>query len=157
MGIGSHTKPGKGATCEWYTPPEIIQALGPFDDDPCLPGEDLGLMRPWRGRVWLNPPYDAQRIDRWLQKLADHGNGIAIIFARTETKLFFRSVWERADALLFLKGRLHFYRADGSRAKGNAGGPSVLIAYGPQNVCALRNSKIVGAFIVRPWVIVNDR
>jgi hypothetical protein len=113
---------------EWLTPPEILEALGPFDLDPCAPVnrpwpmasrhytiQDDGLMKPWEGRVWLNPPYGLQA-ERWLRRLAEHGNGIALIFARTETEAFFSQVWERATGLLFIRGRLTFYRVDGTKA-----------------------------------------
>lgn len=61
--------------------------------------------------------------------------------------MFHKYVWGAADALLFLKGRLYFHRPDGTRAPGNAGGPSVLIAYGPENVSILKNSGLDGAFV----------
>jgi len=35
MSIGKHERPNKGATDIWLTPLEIIDALGPFDLDPC--------------------------------------------------------------------------------------------------------------------------
>ena len=38
-------------------------------------------------------------------------DGIALIFARTETEGFVREVWGKADAVLFLHGRLNFHRA----------------------------------------------
>jgi hypothetical protein len=136
-----------------------VRALGPFDLDPCSPVnrpwdtaarhftvEDDGLKREWVGRVWLNPPYGPD-CEHWLRKLADHGNGIAIVFARTETRMFFESVWGRASGLLFLKGRLHFHRGDGTRAKANAGGPSVLVAYGSANAAAIERSGISGRFV----------
>lgn len=148
-GIGSHTKPNVGGSVEWFTPPEIIAVLGRFDDDPCRPGATDGLSRKWNGRVWLNPPYD-RKLHNWLWKLADHGNGIALLFARTETRSFVECVWQRATALLFLHGRLHFHRADGSRADGNAGGPSVLVAYGENNADALSRSRIRGT-LIRQW------
>lgn len=158
-GMGTHQS-AKAGTDEYLTPPEILRALGPFDLDPCSPGERRpwdtaavhydkaldGLKQPWQGRVWLNPPY-GNVADRWLARLVDHGNGIALIFARTETDLFKRHVWGAADALLFLHGRLHFHHLDGRRAKSNAGAPSVLIAYGADNVVALRDSGIAGAFV----------
>lgn len=158
-GIGGHHRPNQGATDEWLTPPEIIRALGSFDLDPCAPPKrpwdtatkhytmnENGLWQPWRGRVWLNPPYGPQT-GVWLQKLAEHGNGIALIFARTETTFFHAHGWERATAMLFLKGRLNFYGLDGQRSKLNAGGPSVLIAYGEENAAALRRCGISGAFL----------
>lgn len=145
---------------EWLTPPEIISALGEFDLDPASPGIrrpwdtakdhysvfDDGLCKPWAGRVWLNPPY-GRETGCWLSKLADHGNGIALIFARTETEMFFSQVWERADAVLFLRGRLHFHHVDGRRAAANAGAPSCLVAYGRNNAEALKDCALTGRFI----------
>lgn len=158
-GIGSHTRPHRGQSDEWLTPPEVLAALGPFDLDPCAPVNrpwetagrhytvgDNGLWQEWAGRVWLNPPYGPET-GRWLERLATHGNGIALIFARTETEMFHRWGWERADAMLFLRGRLHFHRVGGERAKANAGGPSVLIAYGSANAAALRVCGLAGKFI----------
>ncbi|WP_223160903.1 phage N-6-adenine-methyltransferase [Salinicola aestuarinus] len=85
---------------EWLTPPSILEALGSFDLDPCSPVErpwdtasehltlhDDGLSAAWRGRVWLNPPY-GRETGLWLEKLAEHGDGIALVFARTETEMF---------------------------------------------------------------------
>lgn len=147
---------------EWLTPREIVQALGPFDLDPCSPitrpwdtakrhltMKDDGLSQPWEGRVWLNPPY-GQFTDEWLEKLALHGNGIALIFARTETETWFNWVWPKAGAILFIKGRLYFHHVSGARAKSNSGAPSALIAYGRENEVALRSSKIDG-HLVRLW------
>ena len=143
---------------EWLTPPEIIKALGRFDIDPCAPivrpwdtaekhftREDNGLTQTWEGRVWLNPPYGTEA-GKWLKRLAYHGSGIALTFARTETKMFFESVWGKADAVLFLSGRLRFYDVNGKRG-GTAGAPSVLIAYGKENVEALKRSGLKGYFI----------
>lgn len=144
---------------EWLTPPHILAALGSFDLDPCAACHqpwptarqhftiiDDGLKRVWRGRVWCNPPYGKQTT-HWLKRLADHGNGIALTFARTETVMFFEQIWGKANALLFIEGRLHFHHANGGRAKLNAGGPSVLVAYGRDNVECLRACEIRGQFI----------
>lgn len=125
---------------EWLTPPSIIKALGPFDLDPCSPvnrpwdtamrhytKEQDGLVQPWEGRVWLNPPYGRWTF-KWLEKLADHGSGIALTFARTETKGFHAQVWNRAEAVFFFKGRLRFHRVDGSQG-GVANASSCLVTY----------------------------
>ena len=157
-GIGSHTRAVQGQTDCWLTPPEIIDALGPFDLDPCAaPGQPWttarhhyappqdGLQLPWFGRVWLNPPY-GQQTGLWLDHLSRHGNGIALVFARTETAMFFEHVWGKVVGALFLEGRLYFYRPDGTRAKGNSGGPSVLLAYGEENARLLQNSSLNGAY-----------
>lgn len=158
-GIGSHQS-AHMVKSEWLTPPEIIEALGPFDLDPCAPIvrpwdmaerhysiEENGLIQPWEGRVWCNPPYGVTT-GAWLRLLSNHGDGIALIFARTETEMFFTHVWYRANAILFIKGRLHFYHVDGRRAPANSGAPSCLVAYGPENVEALRSSGIPGKLVL---------
>jgi phage N-6-adenine-methyltransferase len=148
-----------GGSDEWLTPPELLRALGSFDLDPCSPGdrrpwdtasqhysaEDDGLRQPWSGRVWLNPPYS--HVGVWLSRLAEHGTGTALIFARTETRTFFEQVWERADAVLFLRGRLSFCHVDGRRAKANAGAPSVLVAYGQTDAQTLQTCDLAGHFV----------
>jgi hypothetical protein len=143
---------------EWLTPPEIIKSLGDFDLDPCSPIvrpwdtaknhfniNDNGLMLNWFGRVWCNPPY-GKYTEQWLMKSAMHGNSICLTFARTETQMFFRCVWDKADAILFIKGRLRFYHVNGTQGD-SAGAPSVLIAYGKENVETLRNCNIKGRFV----------
>jgi hypothetical protein len=72
---------------------------------------------------------------------------VVLIFARTETKAFFDYVWDKADAILFLKGRLKFYSIDGKEG-GPAGSPSVLIAYGEAEVETLRNCGLEGKLVV---------
>ncbi|SDT83842.1 hypothetical protein SAMN04488548_1051, partial [Gordonia westfalica] len=64
--------------------------------------------------MWCNPPYS--NVWRWLDRLANHGTGTALIFARTETAGFQAQVWRRATAVLFLEGRLTFHHRDGSKA-----------------------------------------
>ena len=78
--------------------------------------------------------------------MSEHNNGIALIFARTETKNFFDYVWESADSILFIKKRLKFCKLDGSFG-GGATAPSVLIAYGKDNTKALQESNLVGKLI----------
>lgn len=73
---------------------------------------------------------------------------MALIFARTETKMFFSSVWGKADAVLFIKGRIKFFNING-KVTNNAGAPSVIVAYGKENARILEKSKIKGKFL---WV-----
>jgi hypothetical protein len=142
----------------WLTPPHVIQALGEFDLDPCasldrpwdtakhhFTIEDDGLIQEWFGRVWCNPPY-GPKLGPFLARLAEHGNGIALVFARTETKAFFDHVWGKATAIYFLKGRLKFHKPTGELA-GTAGSPSVLIAYGEEQAEVLRNCSLPGKFL----------
>ncbi len=145
-------------TVEWLTPPELVKKLGDFDLDPCTPVnppfthaksnytiEDDGLSKKWVGRVYMNPPY-GKGMEFWIEKLKQHGNGIALIFARTETKCFFNHIWDDADAILFVKGRIKFYDLTGEQ-KGSAGAPSIFIAYGKENAKILERANIPGKFI----------
>lgn len=157
-GIGSH----ESAVNEkdvWLTPPNIIEALGAFDLDPCAPVNrpwptarrhftinDNGLVQSWNGRVWCNPPYGTETV-KWIARLAAHGDGVGLIFARTETATWTLHVWPRASGVLFLGGRLRFYHINGKQARANAGAPSALIAYGRENFVALQNSGLTGALV----------
>ena len=143
MGLSSHQK--NGGHDEWLTPPEIVKALGQFDLDPCSPVvrpwdtaakhynvHDDGLAQPWHGRVWLNPPFGREAV-KWLRKMVQHRNGVALIPARTETAMFYECVWNVASAVCFMKGRPHFHYVDGRRAAANSGAPICLVAYGSFN------------------------
>lgn len=140
----------EGQTNTWFTPEKLIRDLGPFDLDPCTQSyrpfdtasrhfcEDLGrdgLADKWFGRVWLNPPY-GRKINLWLNKLADHGNGVALVFARTETA-WGQSIIKRADAVNFISGRIAFWKQDGKPVT-NAGTGSMLLAFGAANVEAIK-------------------
>lgn len=143
---------------EWLTPPYILAALGEFDLDPCAPRvrpwdmaknhytvEDNGLLKPWNGRVWLNPPYGKHTF-RWMNRLSEHKNGIAPIYGRTDTIGFHRSIFDRATGIFFFKGRIRFHHVSG--AKGGTGpAPSCLISYDEANNKAIANSGLDGKFL----------
>lgn len=148
----------KETKVEWLTPPDLVKKLGEFDLDPCSPVnapflhakhnytiEENGLNKEWFGRVYCNPPY-GKHMELWMNKLAQHGNGIALIFARTETRCFFENVWDKADGLLFVKGRIRFYHVSGEQG-GTPGAPSVFVAYGKNNALALKHSGIEGKYL----------
>jgi hypothetical protein len=158
LGIGGHQS-AAARTDVWLTPPPVLEPLGEFDLDPCAAiGQpwrtarqqytlnENGLALPWHGRVWLNPPY-GRETGVWLSRMAQHNRGTALIFARTETDMFFEYVWQVASALHFFRGRLHFHFPNGQRAKANAGGPSVLAAYGKADAEILRTCGLPGRFI----------
>lgn len=157
--VWQHARAADGKD-EWLTPPEIIKSLGVFDLDPCAPVkrpwdmakthftvENDGLKQEWFGRVFMNPPYSRDVLPTWLSRMSMQNNGIALIFARTETAAFDEYVWNAADSVLFLKGRLHFYDVNGVRADHNAGSPSCLVAYGYDNTEALRYCGLAGKLL----------
>lgn len=167
-GIGSHHS-AKSLSDEWLTPPHVLEALGAFDLDPCactdqpwrtaaaqLTIADDGLDAPWEGRVWLNPPYSV--VEVWMEVMAQHDHGTALVFARTEVRWWADFVWARASAILFLEGRLTFHRPGGvpSKTGHNSGGPSALIAYGHHDAAVLEDCGLPG-FLVREWSVRRRR
>ena len=91
--------------------------------------ERSGLLHPWNGVVWCNPPY-GRDIGLWVRRAAEQARGGATVcvltFARTDTH-WFQEYGSRADYVLFVKGRLKF--GDGLNS---APAPSILLAFGPE-------------------------
>jgi hypothetical protein len=161
VSLSSHQRPVRGGTDVWLTPPEIIETVGPFDLDPCAAVDqpwptaarhytinDDGLSLPWEGFAWVNPPFGPDA-ERWLRRLAEHGHGIGLVPARTETRWFVGTIWNVADAVLFLHGRPHFHHADGTRAAANSGAPICLIGYGQLAVKRLSGCGLSGSLVTK--------
>ena len=140
-----HERP-VGASVEWYTPPSLFDALGlTFDLDPASPNPPVpwvpakrfywegGETLPWSGRVWLNPPYGPAGVP-FIERMIEHGDGLLLLPARTETRIFQRAA-AAADYITFLKERLHFIRPDGHQARSSFA--SVLLAFGGESAQAL--------------------
>lgn len=148
-----HERP-VGASVEWYTPPDLFVALGiRFDLDPASPEEgpvpwvparrfiapsEDGLEQPWRGNVWLNPPYGPVG-QRFIARMVEHGDGVLLVAARTETRAF-QAAAEASDAVVFLRDRLHFIRPDGS--SGRSSFASALLAFGSRNAQRVRGADL---------------
>lgn len=114
---------------DWRTPRKFLDAarrvLGAIDLDPASSAEanetvqasifytedDDGLKQPWKGRVWLNPPYGGQArgfIERLIREY-EVGNvsaGLALINSHpTETK-WFQELFRYS--VCFIRGRIDF-------------------------------------------------
>lgn len=149
-----------GRTC-YLTPRHVIDALAPFDLDPCASAPrpwdtaakhytivDDGLARPWKGLVWMNPPFGRQpngtsEID-WWRKLAKHPDGGIGLTSpnKTETQLFQKVIFPNCSGILFLEKRLSFCNTDGTPLAGTFG-PTCLVAFGKLaasrlSLCSLR-------------------
>lgn len=143
----------------WRTPPALLDrlyaALGtPFDLDPCSPtadrrtapvrarvyftADDDGLALPWRGKVFVNPPY-GRTLRQWITKAQAEVTErraalvVALVPARTETLWWHHHIAGAADAFM-LRGRLSF--GNGTPAPF----PSALILWGatPVQLAAMR-------------------
>jgi len=151
-----------GATDEWYTPPWIFDALGvEFGADVASPGADVVPWIPakthvtkdtpkpdWRilarsGLLWMNPPFGARNgIRPWLQEFADVCHGLTIVPNRTGAD-WWQDFAQRADGLLFIRGKVKFVKPDGTTGD-SPGYGNVMMAFGRVAAGALRSSRIGG-------------
>ncbi len=134
---------------EWYTPPEYIEAariaMQGIDLDPAsseianrtvkaaafFSQADNGLEQPWRGRVWMNPPYSSDLIGKFCEKLlesyisGDVLQACVLVNNATETQ-WFQSLLSRAMAVCFPSGRIRYLSPDGEAGNSPLQGQSVL-------------------------------
>ncbi|MDH1791514.1 phage N-6-adenine-methyltransferase [Stenotrophomonas sp. GD03819] len=159
MGVGYEVS--ANTTTTWLTPRNIIEQLGPFDLDPCTPEQgmpwatatvmlkpsDDGLTTAWpqQSFVWMNPPYGRGQ-DLWMKKMAEHGNGLALVLARMEVQWMHEFILEHPSvhSILLPKGRLRYCKPDGVQGDPATAG-SLLIAYGERADKQLR--KIHGSTV----------
>ena len=91
--------------------------------------EQNALLQDWNGVVWCNPPYGREQI-KFIQKAHDesvkHGSTVVcLIPARPDTKVWQDLIFNHADQVCFIKGRLKF-----GNSKDAAPFPSALIVFG---------------------------
>jgi hypothetical protein len=135
-------------TDDFYTPPEVFEALGlEFDLDVCAPPggvrwvpakrfftvEDDGLAQPWEGRVWMNPPFS--KPSPWIDRFIEHGNGVCLVPASNGG--WFHTLWAAADAIVLPTVRAMVFVGGGIPIR------CVLAAFGDENVEALRHLGVI--------------
>ena len=134
------------------TPLWLIEALGNFDLDPCAyPNHKTannlnvwpsdGLSIDWHGRVWCNPPYSKPK--PWLERMANHNNGVALVLASTDTE-WFHEASKSCSSILFMKGRPFFIR-ESDRVNVKLMRATLLIEWGNSN--SLEKSGIEGYLV----------
>lgn len=131
---------------EWSTPQGFFDKLhAEFDFclDPCATQEnakcvlyytveDNGLAQPWLGqRVFMNPPYGRNVIDRWMKKAYEESQRGALVVclvpSRTCTRWFHD--YAMKGEVRFIRGRLKF-----GGSKNSAPFPSALVIFRPQSL-----------------------
>ncbi len=150
-----------GKSDEWYTPKYIFDALGcEFDTDVASPVDralchvpakhfvtENSLDIRWNGFVWCNPPFGGRNgISPWLDKMADHENGIVLTPDRSSA-----SWWQKAagecDSMLMVHHKIKFISNNGYIGTKPANG-TTLFAYGTKALFALRRAEKSGLGIV---------
>lgn len=145
----------------WLTPPPLLAALGganAFGFDPCAcedrPWDTAQDHKTWREnglrmkwdpalRAWCNPPYSDIR--PWIGRMAAHGYGTALIFAKTDTQAFM-TILDTATSLFWVQGRLRFFMPNGQPARDRAKSPAVLCAWGMEDTDYLAELNMPGRF-----------
>ena len=118
----------------WLTPPSflelVVRVMGAIDMDPatnraslvpandhCYVEERNGLLVPWKGRLFCNPPYGTkiplwcERMHQVMRRLKSAEQLIGLLPARVDTDWCQRHVLESADAWVLWSGRITFWRA----------------------------------------------
>lgn len=127
---------------EWTTPQHLFDELNQefnFTLDPCATEEnakcskhftieDDGLSKDWSNDVvFMNLPY-GREIKKWIKKTYEESlNGatvVCLIPARTDTMYWHDFIFDKADDIRFLKGRLKF-----GNGKNSAPFPSAIVVY----------------------------
>lgn len=119
---------------EWSTPSEYIEAartvMSSIDLDPASSNyaqrtvkatvyyskNGNGLLLPWRGNVWLNPPYSQPLISQFVDKALDEyeidnvESMIILVNNATDTKWFHRLLAK--GLACFTRGRVKFHHPE---------------------------------------------
>jgi ParB family chromosome partitioning protein len=133
----------------WYTPPKYIelarQVLGDIDLDPasCSAAQAVvqaghyytehenGLVQPWYGRMWINPPYSAPT--PWVHRaIAEYREGrieAALILTNSYTETGWWQDLAAVATILFFRGRLNFWHPEKTATQNRTG--QTLAYFGP--------------------------
>lgn len=127
-------------TNEWATPQYLFDKLNKehqFTMDACANQdnkkckmfynqEENGLIQPWLGVVWCNPPYS--NVKEWIKKAYEESlKGVKVVMlipARTDTIAWHTWIFPFAK-IEFIKGRLKF-----GDSKNSAPFPSAIVIFG---------------------------
>ena len=140
------------SSLEYFTPAKFIDAaravLGDIDLDPAscvlanqtvnaaqiFTADDDGLNQEWHGHIWLNPPFAAGLIEKFVDKLIaeiDSGNvtsAIVLVDNATETR-WFQKLAAKCPGMVFTTGRINFLKG-GTLAAGSPTRGQVFLFFG---------------------------
>ena len=130
---------------DWSTPQNLFDYLDDeyhFDLDVCADesnykctryfnADDDGLLQPWYGMVWMNPPY-GREIIQWMRKAYHESRQsscqvLCLVPSRTDNFWWHEYVM-KSSSICFIRGRLVFSGADSG-----APFPSALVYFTSQS------------------------
>ncbi len=153
------------------SPPEVVDAvrdvLGRIDLDPASCDvantvvratriytiADDGLAHPWRGTVFLNPPYRSPDIEPFADKFARHVGtgeitaGVVLVNNATDTQ-WFRMLADAATAFCFPAKRFRYWQPDHETNTALQG--QAVIYAGPDAAGFCQRFAALGLVLVRP-------
>jgi hypothetical protein len=144
------------ASDDFLTPPELVEAMGEFDLDPCSSHraersfgrkqyrfpEENGLLLPWVGRVFVNPPFS--ELQSWIDRFILHANGVLLVPARVEVGWFWK-LWHHCDGIFLTKGPVKYLCPEGKSPPGFFGG--AFCAIGRDNAESLKKIPLKGVLL----------
>lgn len=169
------------SNCEWYSPPTLVEAarraLGGIDCDPASCAEanrtvraaryhsldDDGLSQPWRGTVYLNPPWGRNSATarrppispktRFVRKLAAHyrqGDVTAavVVLSYDFSPQWFTPLVDHVRAICLLRDRVAFVGPGGGPRRSAQGTSVTYLGPDPQRFAA--SFRPLG-LVVRPF------
>tara|TARA_E500000081_G_C6109974_1_gene342163 strand:- start:378 stop:890 length:513 start_codon:yes stop_codon:yes gene_type:complete len=152
----------------WETPDEvleIVQSYRPIRLDPCTTAENPtsalewhtpendGLSQDWEmekgGLIYINPPY-GRAISKWVGKAVEESvrrpytqaigaEIIMLLPARTDTSYWQYGIFESANAICFVRGRIKF-----KGAKSGAPFPSAFVYFGDREGVFAKHFRAIG-------------
>jgi hypothetical protein len=152
----SHWELSIGKTDDYYTPPEIFEALERpvFDMDVAAAIDprkafvsakiylcDKGIETPWNGFVWCNPPYGVRgsKMD-WVEKMIRHRNGLLLLPDRTSAD-WWQVGASSCDMFLTTFDKIKFISPDGKINKQPSVG-NTIFAFGGRAVTAIKKGQV---------------
>ena len=134
-----------------------VQATEFFDKN------DDGLTRPWRGRVWLNPPYSQPAIGEFVSKLvaelyAGHVRSAVMLTHNYTDTAWFHEAQSAATAICFTRGRVKFVNPAGETAAPTQG--QAFFYFGSNPAPFVARFSEIGFVVPATWVrssVLNDK
>lgn len=134
------------------TPVSIYSKLGVIDLDPCAAADSTigrvnyaiergenGLVLPWGGFVYCNPPFSQK--ERWAERMKQHGNGILMLPERGSAP-WFAPLAAAAGRYWVMGQKINFV---GGPSSNNLG--SVLFLFGEEAVRRMLASGLPGHLV----------